>query len=65
VDITGDGGKCQRRASPAGAPVTSGAMLEITCQPSGAVTVNSKLAFRSGWSKQAYTRWASNVSRSV
>jgi hypothetical protein len=53
VDITGDGGKCQRRASPAGAPATSGAMLEITCQPSGAVTVNSKLAFRSGWSKQA------------
>ena len=54
ADITGDGGKCQRLASPAtGSPLTSAAMFDRTSQSSGAITVNSKEAFRSGWSKQA------------
>jgi hypothetical protein len=54
ADIGGVGGKCQRCApGPAGAAMTSGAMFEITSQVSGAVTVNSNLAFRSGWSKHA------------
>ena len=54
VDIGRVGGKCQRRTpGPAGAAVTSGAMLEITSHVSGQVTVNSNRAFRSGWSKHA------------
>jgi len=54
VDINGDGAKCQRSVpSAASSPVTSGAMFETTCQPAGTVTVNSKVALRSGWSKQA------------
>ena len=40
----------------------STAPLETTCQPAGAVTVNRNVALRSGWSKQAYMRWASAVS---
>jgi len=58
VDIGGDGRKCQRAVSRPGSahigsPGTSGAMLEITRHPAGTVTVNSKVALRSGWSKQA------------
>ena len=54
VDMTGDGGKCQRLAPlAAGSPATSAAMFERTTQSSGAITENSKAAFRSGWSKQA------------
>ncbi len=39
--------------------------LEITVQPSGAVTVKAKDAFRSGCSKQAKTRRASGTSNCV
>ena len=38
------------------------ALLEITSQCAGAVTVMSKAALRSGWSKQANIRLASAVS---
>ena len=38
------------------------APLEMTCQCSGAVTVTSKVALRSGWSKHANIRLASAVS---
>ncbi|PQM47738.1 hypothetical protein C1Y40_02052 [Mycobacterium talmoniae] len=38
------------------------APLETTCQCGGAVTVMSKVALRSGWSKQANIRLASAVS---
>ena len=50
--MTGVGGKIQRTASPAGS-CESGAMLDTTCQSSGAVTPSSYVAFMSGWSKQA------------
>ncbi|SHW11214.1 Uncharacterised protein [Mycobacteroides abscessus subsp. abscessus] len=40
----------------------SAAPLEITCQWAGAVTVTSKAALRSGWSKHANIRLASAVS---
>ncbi len=39
--------------------------LEMTVQPSGARTVNWKVAFRSGCSKQANTRRASGTSNWV
>ena len=42
----------------------SGAMFDTTSQSAGAVTASSYAAFMSGWSKHAYTRCASNVSRS-
>ena len=61
--MTGVGGKCQRSASPS-AMLDSGAMFETTSQSAGAVTASSYVAFMSGWSKHAYTRCASNVSRS-
>ena len=52
--MTGPAGKCQRALpAPAGSATASGAVFEITFQPSGAVTVNSNAALRSGWSKQA------------
>jgi hypothetical protein len=35
--------------------------LARTVQPSGAVTVRSKAALRSGWSKAAKTRWTSSM----
>ncbi|OAR23785.1 hypothetical protein A8W25_14850 [Streptomyces sp. ERV7] len=35
--------------------------LASTVQPSGAVTVRSKTAFRSGWSKAAKTRCTSSM----
>ena len=38
------------------------APLEITSQCAGAVTVTSKAALRSGWSKHANIRFASAVS---
>src|SRR5207248_11672166 len=45
----------------AGSALTTRA-LEMTSQSAGAVTVRVNSAFRSGWSKQAYTRLASAVS---
>ncbi|CAM5417035.1 hypothetical protein SANTM175S_08792 [Streptomyces antimycoticus] len=39
--------------------------FEITVQPSGAVTVNWNVPFRSGCSKLAYTRRASGTSNWV
>jgi hypothetical protein len=33
--------------------IMSGAMFDMTRQPTGAVTDHSKVALRSGWSKQA------------
>ncbi len=36
-----------------------GVVFETTTQSSGACTVKVKVAFRSGWSKHAYTRCAS------
>ena len=39
--------------------------LETTVQPSGAFTVNRKVAFRSGCSKEANTRRASGTSNCV
>src|SRR6478609_5360450 len=44
------------------APAETVAPLEITCQWAGAVTLTSKVALRSGWSKQANMRLASAVS---
>ena len=53
VDMTGVGAKCQRGTATGGPPAPSAGMFERTTQPSGAVTVNLNVAFRSGWSKQA------------
>ena len=39
--MTGVGGKCHRAAASPAGPRSSGAMLEMTCQSSGAVTVSS------------------------
>ncbi|SCD41347.1 hypothetical protein GA0115246_101472 [Streptomyces sp. SolWspMP-sol7th] len=36
-------------------------VLARTVQPSGAVTVRSKTALRSGWSKAVRTRWTSSM----
>ena len=44
-----------------GPPARAGA-FDTTSQPSGAVTANENVAFRSGWSKHGYTRWASKDS---
>ena len=41
---------------------TSAGMLEMTVQCAGVRTWKVKAALRSGWSKHAYTRWASATS---
>ena len=40
-------------------------VLEMTCQSNGATTCSVKAAFRSGWSKQVNTRFASAGSNCV
>ena len=47
------------------AGLCSAAPLLTTTQSRGACTVSRKTALRSGWSKQAYMRWASKVSNCV
>ena len=42
-----------------------GVVFDTTTQSSGARTAKVKVAFRSGWSKHAYTRWASFDSNCV
>ncbi len=61
VLIRGARWKCTVVAGPAGS-VRSTGMFEMTRQWLGAVTCQVNSALRSGWSKQAYTRWASAVS---
>lgn len=60
VEMRGVGSKAQ--TLPSGSGVGE---LEMTVQPSGAVTVNRKVALRSGCSKLANTRRASGTSNWV
>ena len=62
--MRGVSAKTQAPASPsAGREVTTA--LLTTTHSRGACTVKRNTALRSGWSKQAYMRWASKVSNWV
>ncbi|GAA3304046.1 hypothetical protein GCM10020295_54170 [Streptomyces cinereospinus] len=60
VEMRGVGAKTQTLSVGSGV-----GELEMTVQPSGARTVNWKVAFRSGCSKEANTRRASGTSNWV
>ena len=60
VEMRGVGSKAQTSSLGSGV-----GELEITVQPSGAFTVNWKVALRSGCSKLAKTRRASGTSNCV
>src|SRR6478735_10540781 len=61
VLIRGVVAKVRTLSLPDGSSCTA-APLEMTCQCAGAVTLTSKVAFKSGWSKHANIRLASAVS---
>ena len=50
---------------PGPASIVRPPVLETTCQSNGATTCSVKVAFRSGWSKQANIRLASAGSNCV
>lgn len=58
--MTGVGADFQTALPAALSPVRVVTPLARTVQSSGAVTVNSKTALRSGWSKAGKTRWTSS-----
>lgn len=62
-EVGGQEGVVAARHVPS--PRSSVTPLARTVQPSGAVTVSSKTALRSGWSKAAKTRWTSSMNSCV
>jgi hypothetical protein len=65
VEMISLGAKMRVSAPPSAPVVVSTTEFDTTCHSAGAVMISRWRALRSGWSKQAYMRFASAVSNWV